>query len=139
MSKESRGGFGVMLLQSLLLRAVYRGTDTCTVSAQSVLWTGLCRVELTWCYHVTHARPLSAQSEEYASRFACHLDAFHWVNRDSYLPQGSRGLKAVTKHKVCGTRADSVTLNVMLLLMLMLAPAQKQTDTEETLTQGHVH
>ena len=29
-------------------------------------------------------------SEEYGSRFACHLDAFHWVNRDSYLPQGSR-------------------------------------------------
>eukprot|EP00960_Hanusia_phi_P004316 125836-Hanusia_phi.AAC.4 len=39
-------------------------------------------------------------SEEYSSRFACHLDAFHWVNRDSYLPQGSRGLKAVTKHKL---------------------------------------
>ena len=40
------------------------------------------------------------QSEEYGSRFACHLDAFHWVNRDSYLPQGSRGLKSVTKHKL---------------------------------------
>ena len=40
------------------------------------------------------------QSEEYGSRFATHLDAFHWVNRDSYLPQGSRGLKAVTKYKL---------------------------------------
>ena len=40
------------------------------------------------------------QSEEYNGRFACHLDAFHWVNRDSYLPQGSRGLKAVTKYKL---------------------------------------
>jgi len=40
------------------------------------------------------------QSEEYGGRFACHLDAFHWVNRDSYLPQGSRGLKAVTKYKL---------------------------------------
>jgi DNA polymerase epsilon subunit 1 len=39
-------------------------------------------------------------SEEYGGRFACHLDAFHWVNRDSYLPQGSRGLKAVTKYKL---------------------------------------
>ena len=39
-------------------------------------------------------------SEEYGSRFVCHLDAFHWVNRDSYLPQGSRGLKAVTKYKL---------------------------------------
>ena len=26
-------------------------------------------------------------------RFAPHMDCMHWVNRDSYLPQGSRGLK----------------------------------------------
>ncbi|CDF35655.1 unnamed protein product [Chondrus crispus] len=30
-------------------------------------------------------------------RAAIHMDVFHWVNRDSYLPQGSRGLKAVTR------------------------------------------
>ena len=29
-----------------------------------------------------------------------HMDCMHWVNRDSYLPQGSRGLKAVTKAKL---------------------------------------
>ena len=29
-----------------------------------------------------------------------HLDAFYWVKRDSYLPQGSQGLKAVTKCKL---------------------------------------
>eukprot|EP00529_Nitzschia_sp_RCC80_P002741 CAMPEP_0113444100 /NCGR_PEP_ID=MMETSP0014_2-20120614/2493_1 /TAXON_ID=2857 /ORGANISM="Nitzschia sp." /LENGTH=1934 /DNA_ID=CAMNT_0000335103 /DNA_START=203 /DNA_END=6003 /DNA_ORIENTATION=- /assembly_acc=CAM_ASM_000159 len=29
-----------------------------------------------------------------------HLDAFCWVQRDSYLPQGSQGLKAVTKYKL---------------------------------------
>ena len=29
-----------------------------------------------------------------------HMDCLHWVNRDSYLPQGSRGLKAVTKAKL---------------------------------------
>lgn len=28
------------------------------------------------------------------------MDCLHWVNRDSYLPQGSRGLKAVTKYKL---------------------------------------
>jgi len=37
------------------------------------------------------------QSVEYRSRTAVHLDCLYWVNRDSYLPQGSRGLKAVTK------------------------------------------
>jgi len=30
-------------------------------------------------------------------RAAVHMDCIHWVNRDSYLPQGSRGLKAVTR------------------------------------------
>lgn len=29
-----------------------------------------------------------------------HLDCFYWVKRDSYLPQGSQGLKAVTKSKL---------------------------------------
>lgn len=29
-----------------------------------------------------------------------HLDAFCWVQRDSYLPQGNQGLKSVTKYKL---------------------------------------
>ena len=29
-----------------------------------------------------------------------HLDAFAWVKRDSYLPHGSQGLKAVTRAKL---------------------------------------
>ncbi|BBN04847.1 DNA polymerase epsilon subunit 1 [Marchantia polymorpha subsp. ruderalis] len=37
---------------------------------------------------------------ECLSKFACHLDCFAWVKRDSYLPQGSQGLKAVTKAKL---------------------------------------
>ncbi|KAF2000328.1 DUF1744-domain-containing protein [Amniculicola lignicola CBS 123094] len=36
----------------------------------------------------------------YQADYCCHLDAFAWVNRDSYLPQGSRGLKAVTVAKL---------------------------------------
>ena len=36
----------------------------------------------------------------YRGRWTLHLDAFHWVQRDSYLPQGSQGLKAVTKYKL---------------------------------------
>lgn len=35
------------------------------------------------------------QKEECLSRFAVHMDCLHWVNRDSYLPQGSRGLKVI--------------------------------------------
>lgn len=37
---------------------------------------------------------------EYVGRGMVHLDAFAWVQRDSYLPQGSQGLKAVTKEKL---------------------------------------
>jgi DNA polymerase epsilon subunit 1 len=37
---------------------------------------------------------------EYRGRCCVHLDAFHWVQRDSYLPQGAQGLKAVTKYKL---------------------------------------
>ncbi|XP_019095087.1 PREDICTED: DNA polymerase epsilon catalytic subunit A-like [Camelina sativa] len=37
---------------------------------------------------------------ECRAKFACHLDCFAWVKRDSYLPQGSHGLKAVTKAKL---------------------------------------
>ncbi|PRP86874.1 hypothetical protein PROFUN_03622 [Planoprotostelium fungivorum] len=40
------------------------------------------------------------EEEEYKCRFGAHMDAFRWVKRDSYLPQGSQGLKAVTKAKL---------------------------------------
>lgn len=36
----------------------------------------------------------------YTSRPAMHMDCFCWVKRDSYLPVGSHGLKAVAKAKL---------------------------------------
>lgn len=39
-------------------------------------------------------------NEEYFGRYTVHMDCFYWVERDSYLPQGSHGLKAVTKAKL---------------------------------------
>ncbi|GAA5795942.1 hypothetical protein HPULCUR_001307 [Helicostylum pulchrum] len=38
--------------------------------------------------------------DEYKCKHATHMDAFRWVKRDSYLPQGSQGLKAVTTTKL---------------------------------------
>ncbi|CAG8725022.1 1063_t:CDS:2, partial [Acaulospora colombiana] len=38
--------------------------------------------------------------DEFKSRNCIHMDCFRWVKRDSYLPQGSQGLKAVTKAKL---------------------------------------
>lgn len=34
-----------------------------------------------------------SSSGECLSKAAVHMDCLHWVNRDSYLPQGQRGLK----------------------------------------------
>lgn len=44
----------------------------------------------------------------YLSRPCVHMDCFHWVRRDSYLPVGSQGLKAVAKAKL---RYDPVELD----------------------------
>ena len=38
--------------------------------------------------------------EFFAGRWILHIDCYAWVQRDSYLPQGSQGLKAVTKYKL---------------------------------------
>ncbi|KAM0262465.1 hypothetical protein ACHAQJ_001719 [Trichoderma viride] len=38
--------------------------------------------------------------DQFKCSYSVHMDCFHWVNRDSYLPQGSRGLKAVTVAKL---------------------------------------
>ncbi|KKF94147.1 DNA polymerase epsilon catalytic subunit A [Ceratocystis platani] len=38
--------------------------------------------------------------DQFKCNYGVHMDCFHWVNRDSYLPQGSRGLKAVTVAKL---------------------------------------
>ena len=40
------------------------------------------------------------ENGEYYGRYMVHLDCFYWVERDSYLPQGSHGLKAVTRAKL---------------------------------------
>ena len=37
---------------------------------------------------------------ECLGRCGIHLDCYYWVKRDSYLPQGSQGLKAVTRYKL---------------------------------------
>ncbi|KAI9594971.1 hypothetical protein BDF19DRAFT_465848 [Syncephalis fuscata] len=45
--------------------------------------------------------------DEYKSRYAIHMDCFKWVKRDSYLPVGSQGLKAVAKAKL-GYNPDEI-------------------------------
>lgn len=39
-------------------------------------------------------------ADYYAGTWLVHLDCFCWVQRDSYLPCGARGLKAVTRYKL---------------------------------------
>ncbi|KAJ1677332.1 DNA polymerase epsilon catalytic subunit, partial [Spiromyces aspiralis] len=40
------------------------------------------------------------ESGEYKSYYCAHMDCLRWVKRDSYLPMGSQGLKAVTTAKL---------------------------------------
>lgn len=42
----------------------------------------------------------SEEMAEYYGKFMIHMDCFAWVERDAYLPQGSHGLKAVTRAKL---------------------------------------
>jgi DNA polymerase epsilon subunit 1 len=42
----------------------------------------------------------NVKSSEYFGRYMVHMDCFPWVERDSYLPQGSHNLKAVTRAKL---------------------------------------
>ncbi|XP_073950246.1 DNA polymerase epsilon catalytic subunit 1 [Choristoneura fumiferana] len=51
---------------------------------------------------------MAARDGTYACRPAMHMDCLCWVKRDSYLPVGSQGLKAVAKAKL---RYDPVELD----------------------------
>jgi DNA polymerase epsilon subunit 1 len=51
--------------------------------------------------------------DEVRGRCCVHLDCFAWVQRDSYLPQGAQGLKAVTKYKL-GYEPEDVDAEDML-------------------------
>jgi DNA polymerase epsilon subunit 1 len=43
---------------------------------------------------------VNVDNGEFKSRASVHMDCFYWVKRDAYLPQGSHGLKKVTKAKL---------------------------------------
>lgn len=64
---------------------------------------------------------------EALSRSAVHMDCLHWVNRDSYLPQGSRGLKVGGRWQR-GTKRTSPP---------GLAPAQRRPDLPRTSARHH--
>jgi len=42
----------------------------------------------------------SPDGDFYCGKWLIHMDCFCWVQRDSYLPCGARGLKAVTRYKL---------------------------------------
>lgn len=51
-------------------------------------------------FNLDEAIGIEKHEEEYYGRFATHMDCLYWVVRDAFLPQGSHGLKAVTKAKL---------------------------------------
>ncbi len=54
------------------------------------------------------------------------MDCLHWVNRDSYLPQGSRGLKVglLRLAKRAGTCAVVPWMPAVLLSLGFVNPAE---------------
>ncbi len=72
--------------------------------------------------------------DQYKCNYAVHMDCFHWVNRDSYLPQGSRGLKAVTVAKL-GYDPDELDPE----LMTPYASERPQTLAEYSVSDGRGH
>jgi DNA polymerase epsilon subunit 1 len=54
-----------------------------------------------------------------------HLDCFCWVERDSYLPQGSHGLKSVTKSKL---KYDPVEVDPEEMVPLARSNPQKMSE-----------
>ena len=67
----------------------------------------------------------SAKKEYYAATCAPHADCFCWVQRDSYLPHGSHGLKAVTKAKL---GYDPLELDPEDMVRLAREEPRKMTD-----------
>ncbi|KAI9739725.1 MAG: DNA polymerase epsilon catalytic subunit [Cirrosporium novae-zelandiae] len=67
----------------------------------------------------------------YQSDYCVHMDCFAWVSRDSYLPQGSRGLKAVTVVKL-GYDPDELDPEVMT----RYASEQPQTLSEYSVSDA---
>ena len=57
------------------------------------------RCEINFIKFTSEMGVSNHDGEFYGSHIA-HLDCFYWVERDAFLPQGSRGLKAVTKAKL---------------------------------------
>lgn len=86
--------YGVSLEEVRRAR-VLRGCfeDSLVASLQRLTMRG---VALTYSYALQElGMTYDEVNAEFKGRFSVHLDAFYWVKRDSYLPQGSHGLKAV--------------------------------------------
>ena len=84
------------LLQACLMRACGLDRWLCIAGCCCRLWSGRASQESRPHPLCTPSVHLHAEGSSWC-RTAVHMDCMHWVNRDSYLPQGSRGLKAVTR------------------------------------------
>jgi len=63
-------------------------------------WPFMEKRAATWGIDMEEQIGVRETNGEYRARTAVHMDCLYWVKRDSYLPQGSQGLKAVTKYKL---------------------------------------
>lgn len=57
---------------------------------------------------------------ECRAKFAPHLDCFAWVKRDSYLPQGSQGLKVQSSYSQVLSCFSSFILLITRVILLII-------------------
>ena len=60
----------------------------------------ICKMKLVFMRLMVNLGVVVQVYHSFSSFQIVHLDAFAWVKRDSYLPHGSQGLKAVTRAKL---------------------------------------
>ena len=78
--------------------------------------------------------------DEFKSRTCVHMDCFRWVKRDSYLPQGSQGLKAVTTSKLGYNpiELDPELMTPYANTLIHLTPTDRKEDTRYAMEQPQI-
>lgn len=138
-------------MQRFPVKAQRTQSDVCSIAAKSAQDSPLCPVQAKPSIYVTyngdffdwpfiearakrHGMDMHdelgfrvTRSGEVLSKSAVHMDCLCWVNRDSYLPQGSRGLKvwypanagksAMYLHYVAGFHGDWPLRRTVLFLL----------------------
>jgi DNA polymerase elongation subunit (family B)/Zn-finger nucleic acid-binding protein len=81
-------------------------------------WPFLDRRASEWGLSMEEEIGVRESNGEWLPKNAVHMDCLYWVKRDSYLPHGAHGLKAVTKYKL---RYNPVEIEPEMMLTMAVS------------------